>query len=360
MAMEGIRLDDGGFRRNWPLMVPRALLEAYQPLIGPTATVLWLNLYSLVEDTGAAGRSGANGRPSSASLLDELARRMGVSTADVQRAWTALEGAGLLRRTAGGWVLTWPAVTAVDEAELGVAAASDAALVGAGGDGVPPGPGPAVATVPFPSYPGAVESEQVWEAKPTVDPVCLDDEPGGTAVAAGGLAPRAAAPPSLAAGAGGTAPAKAVPGVAEPGGQGPAAGTAGTPSAGGRKESLEAALSAVVAFYHQRIGLLGPSQFERLRFWVEEQGMSPEVVALAIEETVQSARTPRMNYLEGILRNWYNEGIRCLEDLQRTQRARAIRPAAPVEGAPNAGAYRPVDAEAVRRWKEMFADEYDG
>src|SRR5690606_27888288 len=55
MATEGIRLDDGGSRRSWPLLVPRALLEAYQPLIGPTAAMLWINLYSLAESTGAAG-----------------------------------------------------------------------------------------------------------------------------------------------------------------------------------------------------------------------------------------------------------------------------------------------------------------
>jgi len=142
--------------------------------------------------------------------------------------------------------------------------------------------------------------------------------------------------------------------------RGPAAVDAHPEVAAERWDSMEAALSAVVAFYHQRIGLLGPSQYEKLRFWVEDQGMSPEVVAMAIEETVQSARTPRMSYLEAILRNWYNEGIRTLDDLQRSQRARAMRQASPVEGTPNAGAYQAVDAEAVKRWKEMFADEYDG
>ena len=361
MAMEGIRLDDGGSRRNWPLMVPRALLEAYQPLIGPTATVLWLNLYNMTEETGPPRRGAANGRSPGAGLLEELARRMGVSTTDVQRAWAALEGAGLLRRAPGGWVLAWPAAAGVDEAELAVAAAGDAAVMtGAGGFGAPRAHAPSLEAPSFPSYPGAMEP--AWEVGSPAAPAYLDDEAGGSTGQAPGLAsPAAAAPPSVPAGGGGmAAAAPAVPGGAAASGQAPAGGTGGAPAASGRKESLEAALGAVVAFYHQRIGLLGPSQFERLRFWVEEQGMSPEVVALAIEETVQSARTPRMNYLEGILRNWYNEGIRCLEDLQRTQRARAIRPAAPVEGAPNAGAYRPVDAEAVRRWKEMFADEYDG
>src|SRR5690606_25605987 len=84
MSMEGIRLDDGGARRNWPLMVPRALLEAYQPLIGPTATVLWLHLYSLAQAAGSpAAQGGSAAAPgTSPPLLDELARRMNVPLPD--------------------------------------------------------------------------------------------------------------------------------------------------------------------------------------------------------------------------------------------------------------------------------------
>lgn len=121
----------------------------------------------------------------------------------------------------------------------------------------------------------------------------------------------------------------------------------------------EAALQAVVQFYHQRIGMLGPSQFEKLRFWVEDQGMSSDVVALAIEETVQSAPTPRLAYVEGVLRNWYNAGIRTLADLQRSKRARSQEVTPTAEGAPNAAAFEAVDRDALRRWKEMYADEYD-
>lgn len=121
----------------------------------------------------------------------------------------------------------------------------------------------------------------------------------------------------------------------------------------------EAALQAVVQFYHQRIGMLGPSQFERLRFWVEDQGMSSDVVALAIEETVQSAQTPRMNYVEGVLRNWYNDGIRTLADLQKSKRVRSQEVLPTTEGSPNAGSFDAVDRDAVRRWREMYSDEYD-
>lgn len=123
--------------------------------------------------------------------------------------------------------------------------------------------------------------------------------------------------------------------------------------------SDEAALQAVVQFYHQRIGMLGPSQFEKLRFWVEEQGVSPDVVALAIEETVQSAKTPRMAYVEGVLRNWYNDGIRTVADLQKSKRSRSHEVTPTAEGTPNAAAFDAVDRDAVRRWKEMYSDEYD-
>lgn len=123
--------------------------------------------------------------------------------------------------------------------------------------------------------------------------------------------------------------------------------------------SDEAAMQAVVQFYHQRIGMLGPSQFEKLRFWVEEQGMSSDVVALAIEETVQSAPTPRLAYVEGVLRNWYNAGVRNLADLQKSKRARSQEVPPTTEGAPNAAAFEAVDREAVRQFREMYADEYD-
>lgn len=329
MAMEGIRLDDGGSRRSWPLMVPRALLEAYQPLLGPTATLLWLNLYSMTDspagslDTGA-GSAGARG--SGARLPEALAPRMGISAAEVERAWTVLEGAGLVRQAQDGWVLSWPGAPG-----------------GSGPAAAAPSPAASAPAVPVPAAAGGTAAAAVSES---LDPAAGAAAPAAAAAAGGA---------TLAAGAGSAAASVTSPGSGT-------AAPAAPPAQGGAsgEGSLDESLGAVVAFYHQRIGLLGPAQFQRLRFWVEEQGMSPEVVAAAIEETVQSARTPRMNYLEGILRNWYNEGIRRLDDLQRTQRSKALRQAAPVEGAPNAGAYRPVDADAVRRWKEMFADEYDG
>lgn len=133
--------------------------------------------------------------------------------------------------------------------------------------------------------------------------------------------------------------------------------------------SLRSDLEALVDIYHQKIGLMGPMQFEKLRFWVEEKGMAAEVVVKAINETARSADRPRMQYLEGILRNWYNDGIRSYADLVAQATGKEGPSTAGQErgsgtrrdsgGIPNAQAYRVVDRELIRKWKERYPDEYD-
>lgn len=124
-------------------------------------------------------------------------------------------------------------------------------------------------------------------------------------------------------------------------------------------------MEAVVQYYHKKIGMLGPTQFEKLRFWVQEQKMAGEVVALAIEETVRSAEHPRIEYLEGILRNWYNDGIHTLADLMKQKHVSRVlsgtgpAPSSSMEGVANAAAYQRVDPEMVKKWKELYPDEYD-
>ncbi len=147
-------------------------------------------------------------------------------------------------------------------------------------------------------------------------------------------------------------------------------------------------LSVLFDFYQKQVGLMGPVQEEKLRYWVVEQGMDEEVVVAAIGEMMKTS-SRRIEYLEGILRNWYNEGIRNLGELndqkkrwEEEQQKRSKKktregrkspgflkslpgqpqsmPKEGYEGVANAGAYRKVDPEAVKRWKEMYKDEYDG
>ena len=147
-------------------------------------------------------------------------------------------------------------------------------------------------------------------------------------------------------------------------------------------------LQILFDFYQKQVGLMGPVQEEKLRYWVVEQGMDIEVIVAAIAEMMKTS-SRRIEYLEGILRNWYNEGIRNLDQLtaqrkrweeeqqnkrsqkrtKESKRASGFMKKLPgqtqaaassegYEGVANAGAYKPVDPEAVKRWKEMFKDEY--
>lgn len=67
--------------------------------------------------------------------------------------------------------------------------------------------------------------------------------------------------------------------------------------------------------YHKHIGMMGPSQESKLRFWLNEQGMHADVICYAIDEAV-NANKRRMSYVEGILRNLFNDGIRTLNDIK--------------------------------------------
>ena len=121
-------------------------------------------------------------------------------------------------------------------------------------------------------------------------------------------------------------------------------------------------LRGVLEWYHQRIGLISDSQAERLYEWITQRGMTTDVVALAIEQTARSAEYASFSYLEGILRNWYNQGVRTWADVLRRPHLASVlgapRPGSrqepPMTGVPNADAYRPVDPERVRRIKEMY------
>lgn len=80
-------------------------------------------------------------------------------------------------------------------------------------------------------------------------------------------------------------------------------------------------LKRVVEHYHQVIGLLSPVAFQKLQFWLDEQGMEADVVCAAIDTTREQAERPGIAYLESVLRNWYNEGVRAMADLRARKRS---------------------------------------
>lgn len=319
-------------RRREPDHIPvyRELFTCYQRVLGPTATLLWLNLRYLVHFGGGLSFTEAL----------ELAREaLGVDQEVLEREVARLVEWGL----------------------LGPASDQDGVLL----------------HEPLDEESFQALAENVTMA-PTEAATAADDEPDVVADEPGAASHAFVGELETAAGASNAAK---PPGVAE-------------------GDELARDLESVFQLYQQRIGLLGPMQYEKLRFWVEQMGMDAAVVGMAIDETARSAENPRINYLEGILRNWHNDGLRTAADLVRylarqrkldargrTSSTREVAPApetAPrpattagiqlhgkvqrprvhpqsvsYEGVPNAGAYRKVDSELVKRWKEMYPDEYD-
>lgn len=294
-----------GRRRLPPLSVPGELFELYQPLIGSDAVMAWLNLRWLIH----AGEDMSD-------IESVLRYRFGMSYPAITAALQRLIEFELLEQDAdGGYIIHEP-----------LSADGFFHRFGSGR--------PAVEQPALPSMGFAGE-----EHEPDVPPAV---EPPRTGMRAAAERQAAFAVRD------GAHEAQAVPSAAR---------------AADAKD-----LKAVIDIYHKRIGLVGPTQIEKLRFWVEEQGMEAAVVALAIEETAASAKNPRINYLEGILRNWYNSGIRTLTDLMQNEYASAVlHPRAQrdakrregSEGAPNASAYQSVNPELVDRWKELYPDEYE-
>src|SRR5690606_29389310 len=86
------------------------------------------------------------------------------------------------------------------------------------------------------------------------------------------------------------------------------------------------AWQTVTDAYHERIGIMGPTHAQQLAAWMV-RGMAADVLVAAIDEaaaTSERERNPRkrrFGYIDGILRNWYNDGIRTAADLQARARA---------------------------------------
>lgn len=78
----------------------------------------------------------------------------------------------------------------------------------------------------------------------------------------------------------------------------------------------DSGLEIVKRHYERHIGMIGPTQWRELSTWNSEHGMQAEVMCAAIDEAIKAGKR-RCEYVVGILRNWYNDGIRTSHDLAR-------------------------------------------
>ncbi len=111
----------------------------------------------------------------------------------------------------------------------------------------------------------------------------------------------------------------------------------------------QAGFEWLVNFWTHKVAAPSAEDMQRLYIWTDERGMSHEVVAAAIEEMCSSVDRPNIGYLEGILRNWLQEGVTSYADLTSKPYLSKVLPQTRREG---------VHPEAERKWKEFFPDEF--
>lgn len=109
----------------------------------------------------------------------------------------------------------------------------------------------------------------------------------------------------------------------------------------------------LLRYYESKVGWITPKICDELAKWVDD-GLTPAVISKAIDEMMKRADTPRFAYLNAILLAWHKNGWHTLDDLEEVRQKKES-----LEGAPNAAAYNEPDLDRIRKWKELYPDEYD-
>jgi DnaD/phage-associated family protein len=81
-------------------------------------------------------------------------------------------------------------------------------------------------------------------------------------------------------------------------------------------------LPHLVNYYQNNIGVLSPITYQALGDWLKDLPL--EVIIKAIEKAVK-ANKRRFDYIEGILRNWHNEGLTTLGAIEAQEQEREAK-----------------------------------
>lgn len=106
-------------------------------------------------------------------------------------------------------------------------------------------------------------------------------------------------------------------------------------------------LDEVFNTYQNEIGLLSPTVSETFSSYTGE--ISTELMILAIKTAVKS-NARRLNYIEGILKNWVNEGIHTLDELKSKELER--------KAAKENSTSKPVPTK-VEKFNSMYSHDWD-
>lgn len=95
-------------------------------------------------------------------------------------------------------------------------------------------------------------------------------------------------------------------------------------------EQEEGKLKELVSAFEAEMGIISPVQVEELRMWLFEDKYDLLLIKQALKEAVLN-RKVSLNYIKAILRNWKNDGIRSIQEVENRQFEREETKKTPVQ-----------------------------
>lgn len=74
-----------------------------------------------------------------------------------------------------------------------------------------------------------------------------------------------------------------------------------------------------VDYYQGKIGMMDGSQFQRIKSYIFDEGMEPELIKVAIDKAADNSKRT-FRYIEAILKNWAQNGIKTVVQQEEDQR----------------------------------------
>lgn len=122
------------------------------------------------------------------------------------------------------------------------------------------------------------------------------------------------------------------------------------------KNKTKNEISVLAAAYHEHYGnLLNGKQAESLNTWIKD-GLSFDVIIEAMTAAVKE-NNYRFSYLEGILRNWFNQNIRTFSDLEKAKERTELSKQSREPPVQLGGKRRRISRADTRDWEKMFGIE---
>jgi len=124
--------------------------------------------------------------------------------------------------------------------------------------------------------------------------------------------------------------------------------------------SLDDSYKRINTYFSNNIHLITPVEFQKIQYWVEDEGMHEDVIMFAIEEAVNQGQR-KMSYIEGILKDLNSKGIKTRieaeQEKEKFKKRKSQKPQKTTTGRPEKPSFnnftnRTYDAKVMQRlWK---------